>query len=224
MEDRIARLEEMAKNGMYNYSSNSPSYVQPLPPGLRSDLRFFAFYLGNGTLLLPSYSIDLNYGDVVVRGDDTVGRLFALLFSDCQRDLADQAMVHTANYIRMRAWLAAQCDPTSYQPPELTPAEQSLSGFDVPWKDAVVFFGRKIGLGTLAPDVLDGYEYLPDLFKNGGSWLEAAVMVYANVLRLDATGSRPMRLMLRGGQRRCCGGALDDDTGWSRRSRSGRPS
>ena len=161
-----------------------------LPANLRSELRFFAYYLGNGTLLLPAYDIDLDYAGVVTRGDDTIGRLFALLLTDSYHELNGAEQVHQASYDRVRAWLAAQCDPTAYAAPALAAPERDLAGFAQPWKDAVVDFGRKLGRAALCPDVLDGYVYLPDLFENGGSWLEAVVTVYANVLRVDA-GGRP---------------------------------
>jgi hypothetical protein len=158
-----------------------------LGAGIRTDLRFFAYYLGNQTLLLPRYSTDLHYEDAVIRGDDTVGRLFAIVLSDYRRALDDDDLVRIAHHDRAQAWLAAQCDPLNFEAPELTGAEQRLSGFDEPWKDAVVDFARKVGRGTLAPEVVQGEEYVSGLAE-GGSFLESIVAVYANVLRVDGSG------------------------------------
>lgn len=53
-----------------------------------------AFNLGNGTLLLPACSTDLDYEEIVTRGDDTIGRLFALLLTDYHRSMGDQDLAH----------------------------------------------------------------------------------------------------------------------------------
>ncbi|GAA2113458.1 DUF7677 family protein [Actinomadura alba] len=169
------------------------SDTRPLPPGTRSDLRFFAFYLGNGTLLLPAYGADdpvdeLDYTEIVTRYDDTIGRLFAILLDGYHRPPDDRDLASLAPYDRVEAWLAAQCDPARHEPPSLTDAELALAGFDEGWKDATVAFGRRLGRGTLVPDVLDGLDYVPDLFK-GGSLPEAVVMVFANVLRIGSDGT-----------------------------------
>jgi hypothetical protein len=166
--------------------------TRPLPPGTRSDLRFFAFYLGNGTLLLPAYGADdpadeLDYTDIVTRYDDTVGRLFAILLDGYHRRAGDEGLASVAPYDRVEAWLAAQCDPARHEPPALTDAELALSGFDEGWKDATVAFGRRLGRGTLVPEVLGGLDYVPHLFETG-SLPEAVVMVFANVLRIGSEG------------------------------------
>lgn len=163
------------------------SSTRRLPPGLRSDLRHFAFYMGNGTLLFPVYG-GLDYDDMVTRYDDTIGRLFALLVDGYHRPLDDDTVASLADYGRVRLWLAAECEPERHKAPVLTESELRLSGFDEKWKDAVVAFARKLGRGTLAPEVLGGLDYVPYLVT-GGSLPEDIVMVFANVLSVDSSGN-----------------------------------
>lgn len=150
-------------------------------------MRHFAYYLGNGTLLCPGYDC-LDYDEVVTRYDDTVGRLFAILLDDYHRPLDDEGVDSRADDDRVRAWLAAECDPARYEAPPLSDAGLRLSGFDEGWKDAVVAFARKLGRGTLAPEVLEGIDYVPYLVE-GGSLPEDVVTVFANVLKVDSDGT-----------------------------------
>ncbi|WP_326681609.1 DUF7677 family protein [Streptomyces sp. NBC_01237] len=170
-----------------DWRADGVNEIQQLPPGLRSDLRYFAYYLGNGTLLCPVYD-ELDYDEVITRYDDTVGRLFAILLDSYDRPLDDDKVDSFADYDRVRAWLAAECDQARYKAPALSDAELRLSDFDEKWKDAVVAFACKLGSGTLAPKVLKGIDYVPYLVE-GGSLPEDVVMVFANVLRVTSDGT-----------------------------------
>ena len=87
-----------------------------LSEDVRGDLRLFAFFVANGSLFASHHDIDtddVEYGDLLLRRDDTIGQLFAIFLNVLPSD-GDGAMPATAGSqagYRASQWLRHACDP-----------------------------------------------------------------------------------------------------------------
>ena len=163
---------------------------------VRGDLRLFAFFVGNGSLFASHHDIDiedLKYSGLLLRRDDTIGQLFAIYLNVLPSDRAAivQRTVGLEADYRASQWLRQACDPGYLILPPLEPWELSLKVADYAWKQAIKDFARSYGRGTLAPDLLEGIDYIKTLSGEGGSYLEMIFSIFGNVLRIDDHG-RPL--------------------------------
>ena len=156
--------------------------MQPLDEDFRSDLRFFAFYLGNGTLIPKDADVDaVDYTDRATQKDDTIGTVFAVFLNTKRRYLHSPGPYSAEE--RAAQWLIHRCDPTyqvirPFEPWELEPASREMTSTDV-----IKSFSESLGNGTLAPAILADIDYVPSLIEYG-SFLEQIVAIFTNVLRV----------------------------------------
>jgi len=162
---------------------------------VRGNVRLFAFYVANGTLLASHPDIDiadLDYAPLLARHDDALGQLFAIYLNVLRvgedGDLLPPATASAQQ--RASQWLRHACDLGYRIAPPLHAEDLSLDAADRPWKQAIKDFARVLGRGALAPAILHGIDYV-SLFTDAGSWLEGIFALYCNVLRLDHAG-RPL--------------------------------
>jgi hypothetical protein len=161
---------------------------QPLSVDFRSYLRFFAFYLYNGSLdpvffvkEYPGYRVALE-----TRGD-LFGRIFAVFLNNLEVTLdgkliSNSSAVHRAQ-VRAAHTLIKHLDPDYEIAPPLSESELQIEGSQEEWRDAVKRFARDFGLGILEPSVLGEFDYLPQ------SWdYESIFAVFSNVLRITPDG------------------------------------
>lgn len=160
---------------------NSHSTGHSLSEEFRADLRFFAFLLGNGTLLINE--TELEYGGALARKDDALGRVFAVFVNRWQPG-GDPPRPKYADR-RAAQWLRRHCDPAYTVLPPFEAWETEIGGMQPGWRESVKGFAHAFGTGTLAPDVLGGVEYVE---WAADPMLEAVFAVLGNVLRMDEEG------------------------------------
>lgn len=157
----------------------------------RSDLRFFAFYIGNGTLFLPREPGDdeVDYLDELVDPGPRLGQIFSVYAHTLAAELRGQPRGAASS--RAAAWYRQTFRPDHPVDPPVEPHEL-LPGCGVPWLDAVARFAADLGAGTLEPALLADHPYVSTLTCDGtgaGSTLELIFAIFANVLAL--TGDEP---------------------------------
>jgi hypothetical protein len=157
--------------------------MNPLDEDFRSDLRYFAFYLGNGTLIPKDADFDsVDYTDCAIQKDDTIGSTFAVYLNN-KRRYPHKAGPYPAKE-RAAQWLVHRCDPAyqvirPFEAWELEPASTEMTITDV-----IKAYTRSLGNGTSAPTILTDIDYIPSLIEHG-SFLEQIVAIFTNVLRVD---------------------------------------
>ncbi len=127
--------------------------VSYLDPVFRGHVRFFAFLLGNGTLV--PYSVDVNavdYNECIRQQPSILGDVFAVYLNTVQSGTGSTASQATQ---RAAEWLMLQCHPNyhidvPFAPPELLSVEGTQTVIDT-----LKAFTRKLGTGTLEPNILD---------------------------------------------------------------------
>lgn len=160
-----------------------PPPCRRLSHDVRAALRFFAYYLGNGTLLTPAVAdIDLDYSEALTGRADAIGQVFAV-FLNVLREAGECANEWNARH-RAAQWLRHLCEPEYIVEPPLAEWELTLRRADEPWKQEAKDFALALGRGELAPELLAGCDYM-SLLVDGGSLLERIVTVWSNVLCLD---------------------------------------
>ncbi|PCC73699.1 hypothetical protein SAMN02745121_06818 [Nannocystis exedens] len=154
----------------------------------RSSLRFFAFYVGNGTLFLPRErgEDEVDYLDALVEPGPALGRLFSVYAHARAAELRGAPLGPGGPGRRAARWFRSTFRPAQTVEPPVQEAELA-PGCGVPWLDAVARFAAALGEGRLAPEVLAGREYVSALTCDGtgaGSTLELIVAIFTNVLAL----------------------------------------
>jgi hypothetical protein len=148
---------------------------------LRSDVRIFAFYVGNNTLLSGSSYFDtVSYNQMFVDSPDLIGTLFAVYMNNmrAQKDEPDERATH---------WLLSLLVETYVVSPPLEDWELKISDEAIDGFSAIQMFALQLGQNKLAPGILSGVQYIPLLF-DGGSFIEAIFTVFTNNIRIDGNG------------------------------------
>src|SRR5262245_4896493 len=114
-----------------------------LPTELRSALRFFGYWLGNGTLLLSIEANDqhADYLDALLRPGDLIGETAAVFVNAVALGAASPAD-------RAAHWLRAQLCLNHVVDPPFTAQEVVMEGLGRGWPDAIKRFAFDLGRGT----------------------------------------------------------------------------
>ena len=165
--------------------------IHGLPLSLRSDMRFFAFYIGNGTLMVPSVAdIELDYFEALGRRGPLLGGVFAV-WASVSVLVESGVLPERSPKVRAAAWLRRQIEPAYVVDPPFDPREIAADGAGAGWAEEVIRFARDLGEGTLEPSILGHLDYVPSLTGHGhgaGSELEMLFAILGNVLRVDGEG------------------------------------
>ena len=159
----------------------------------RSDLRFFAFFVANGSLFADSFwnRYGFEYITFLIENKSILGQLFSIFVNVWQpRCIAERAKLDFRNDPQFRAeqYLMNQIDSGYEVTPQFEPWELVVSGSEISWKECVNEFSMSLAVGRLEPSVLGGSDYVSGLF-NCGSTLEAIFAVFSNVLLIDEHGN-----------------------------------
>lgn len=161
----------------------------------RASLRFFAFYVGNGTLFLPREpgEDEVDYLDALVEPGPRLGQLFCVYAHACAADLRGEPRGSPSR--RAALWFRRTFRPDQPLAPPVE-AHELEPGCGVDWLDAVARFAVDLGEGRLAPELLAGHPYVAALTCDGtgvGSVLELIFAIFANVLALTGDEERARR-------------------------------
>ncbi len=140
----------------------------------RAALRFFAFWLANGTLTINLDGGEADYSVLLGPPGLALGELFEHYLAEDHVEGADACAW-------VRDWAVSGVKPPAVRLPDSAPA----------WKRVVVDFARDLGLRRLAPDLLgeaSEEDWQGLLFEWGGSPLEGVFAVLANCMELDGSG------------------------------------
>ncbi|MCA9713547.1 MAG: hypothetical protein KC468_02520 [Myxococcales bacterium] len=153
-------------------TSSQPPDGERLDEDTRSHVRFFAYWIGNSTLLInipddldddgPEYLEDL------ARPGPLLGELFAVFVTGEDHDAA-------ARWLYDRQLGRHAVTPVI---PAGVPA----------WRRALASFARDLGARTLEPELLAEVDVGGLLSGSGGSGLEFVFAVFTNSLRLEPAG------------------------------------
>lgn len=152
----------------------------------RSRLRFFAFYIGNGTLFLPRHAgeDEVDYLEALVEPGPALGRLFSVYAHARAASLRGASRGDAGH--RAARWFRRTFRPGQPLEPPVQP-DELVPGCGVPWLDAVARFAVDLGEGRLAPALLADHPYVSTLTCDGtgaGSILELVFAIFSNVLAL----------------------------------------
>jgi hypothetical protein len=157
--------------------------MYPLDESFRSELRFFAFLLGNGTLIPKDADFAaIDYADCTFQDEQVIGMVFAVYLNNLHQ-MREDADPSTA-IERAAQWLAHHCEPSyrliqPFEAWELQPAAQAQTSVAV-----IKTFTRALGDGSCAQDIVANINYRPHLIEYG-SFLEQIIAIFTNVLRVD---------------------------------------
>ena len=153
------------------------------------DLRFFAYYIGNETLLAGTdWGVHYNI-EVIFEPSEAIGDIFALeLFRntsmDGQRQNNGPQLDTTLSSTQL---IGRYIQSLNDQTPFPIALESLRSPNSNNWRDVVVRFFRDLGLRTLKTEPLadcsDDYAWC---ILTEGNYLERVAAIFCNVLRLDA--------------------------------------
>jgi hypothetical protein len=169
--------------------SEVPSTMRHLSTEFRSDLRFFAFFVGNKSLFASKFwkRYGFEYVPFLLENPVVFGRVFSIFVNVWQPCNVQERATRVAQFdpqYRAEQYLMNQIDPTSDIVPGLETWELTKAETGPMWKQAVNEFSASLGNGSLAPGILGGTHYVADLFGYG-STLEAIFAVFSNVLTID---------------------------------------
>ncbi len=160
----------------------------------RGSLRFFAFYVGNGTLFLPREPDhdEVDYLEVLVDPGPRLGQLFCVYAHAWAAALRGQPRGDMSPGTRAATWLRQTFRPDQPLAPPIE-AHELVPGCGVGWLDAVARFAVDLGEGSLEPTLLADHPYVAALTCDGtgmGSVLERIFAIFANVLALTGDEAR----------------------------------
>ena len=159
-----------------------------LPKRIVGDLRFFGFYIGNGTLLAGT-----NWGaktdiDIICEPSEALGNVFALTlfrnydFAGNSQQNGEQIGVDKSSTQLIGEYIEALKLQSDFPLEQLT----LNSSDDRNWRDAIVRFFGELGQRKLTTVPLKEIEedYADWILYEGG-YLERLVAIFCNVLRFD---------------------------------------
>ncbi|WP_431772320.1 DUF7677 family protein [Streptomyces cucumeris] len=98
-----------------------------LPADVRASLRFFAFYLANGTL--DTELLDgVDYRPALFRYGSALEQVFAIYGNVLEVDEDGQVLNEGEAQVRAAQWIRAHCDPGYRVEPPFEPWETELHG------------------------------------------------------------------------------------------------
>jgi hypothetical protein len=159
----------------------------------RSDLRYFAFFVANGSLFASRLwnGYGFPYIPFLLEKNSVFGRMFSIFVNVWRPCGIEERATREPRLIpdyRAEQYLMNLIEPSR----EVVPALQDWELIGVnpqgSWKDSVKAFSISLGDGRLQPDLLADIDYVPGLF-NCGSTLEAIYAVFSNVLTIDERGN-----------------------------------
>lgn len=152
----------------------------------RTDLRFFAFYVGNGSLLDDHDEFDdIEYRDLFASPGDALGHLFAVYLNNKRIQLYSEQRTRLAEpEERAVQWVLSQCRENYTVIPPFATWEVVIDTNPSDLIGAISLFALTLGRGDLESSILGQINYLPHLFM-GGSLLEMLFAIFGNVLRID---------------------------------------
>lgn len=164
-----------------------------IPEDIRSDIRFTAFFLGNGTLIPHSTDIeeyDLDYRELLQQQPQLIEQVLNVHLN-VLREWTEEDSSTPSN--RAAQWMLFTYN-SKYQPiPPFSAWEQEeLGELSViqDYFDAVKRFAKYIAVGFPEEFHLQYCDYEEYLF-DGGSFIESFFAVFCNVLQID-TNNRPL--------------------------------
>lgn len=152
-----------------------------LPKSIVSDLRFFAYYIGNGTLLLP-HETDVS---LLYEKSSALGYLFLIeLFNrydsrgNVQKFSKHKPTLSKHDYVK--ALNKGETEKLNF------PISLNVVKQDQNWRSAIVRFMLDLGCRVLDTEPLRGWKegYTEDVLDYGNS-MEMLTAIYCNVLRMD---------------------------------------
>jgi len=171
--------------------TESTSCEKHLSTEFCSDLRFFAFFVANGSLFGSLDRFGFEYIPSLLAKDNVFGQMFAVfvnVWKPCPiTDRATRAVQLVPQY-RAEQYLMNHIDPTYEVVPDFDWWELEIDKSEFPWKRCIKEFSVALGNGMLEPELLRDIDYVPGLFSCG-STLEAVYAVFANVLTVDVHGN-----------------------------------
>ena len=132
-----------------------------------SDLRFFAFFVGNGSLFTSNLCrrYGFTYIPFLLGKNAVFGQLFSVfvnVWQPCQlEDRASREPRSIPDY-RAEQYLMNHIDSTAEVTPDFEPWELDPVGSTLPWKACVKEFSMLLGDEDLEPGVQAGMNYVPD--------------------------------------------------------------
>jgi hypothetical protein len=151
-------------------------------------LRFFGFFIANGSLFASSHwnQYGIEYKPFLLKRRDVFAGMFTVfvnVWESWDARKLEQLPPPLNPQFRAGQYLMSELD-RSYQPlPHFAEWELSDAG-DVKWKNGVKRFFNLMVNDQLAPELLSGIDYVPELL-HCGSTLEGVCAVFSNVLALD---------------------------------------
>ena len=115
--------------------------TEKLKEEFRSHLRYFAFWVGNGTLIIR-YT-DFDYTDLLLEQRDAIGQLFAIfvnVWREVDRKEIKRLPLYKIPHYRAGQWLRKLCNPKYKIKPEFEPWETRMTGLTLGWKQEIVDF------------------------------------------------------------------------------------
>lgn len=167
-------------------ASDKRMTTQKLSEDFRADLRYFAFYIGNGSLEPADSSVDyIPYDACLNQPGPLLGELFAVYLNTYQAQL--NGLTKQDPQQRAAQFLAQQCLP--HYTASLPLASWELMGSDgsATSIDTIKSFAAALSHGAMASEILANLNYHESLVEYG-SFLEMIFAIFANVLELDADG------------------------------------
>lgn len=157
-----------------------------IPEDERAGLRFFAFYVGNGTLFLPREPDDdeVDYLEELVDPGPRLGQLFCVYAHTTAAFMRGEPRGSPSR--RAARWYRQTFRPDQPVEPPVE-AHELAPGCGVDWLDAVARFAIDLGEGRLEPGLLADHPHVSVLTCDGtgaGSVLEMIFAIFANVLAL----------------------------------------
>lgn len=147
-----------------------------LPKQIVSDLRFFSFYIGNESLLLP-----INDLSVIYKKSNALGHVFAIkLFGNY--DKYGKLGNYSEGKYSLKEMVLSLNKKESYE----LPAEMSNVQNDLNWRSVIVRFMLDFGNGKIDAEPVKKLraDYRSDIIDYGNS-MEMLTTIFTNTLRMD---------------------------------------
>lgn len=159
-----------------------------LPREIAGNLRFFAFYVGNETLLSGT-ELGVNYPvDIIFEPSEALGNIFALkLFRNYDskgnvQENGDSIGTNLSATQLISNYIQSLNDNTKFP----LSFERLQSPNKNNWRDVIVRFFKDLGLRNLQTEPLSNLseDYAECLLYEGGT-MERLTAIFCNVLRMD---------------------------------------